>query len=112
MNTVRLFYALIYNSDYKNVANLVVDRDFRISTIDLSRSFGVQKKLIAEQRLSMVARPVLEELRALDRETLEERLGEWLTKLQVKTVLIRRDLLLQHIAALVKLKGEEAIIFD
>ena len=112
MSTVRLFYALIYNSDYKNVSNLVVDADFRISTIDLSRGFGVKKELLGELRLSRVARPVLERLVVLDKDSIEGRLGRWLTKLQVRTLLKRRDLLLARFEALIETKGEDAVVFD
>lgn len=112
MNAVRLFAALIDNMDYRNVANLVVDADFRISAIDLSRGFGVKKRLLAEERLSMVSRAVLDRLRTLQRSTLDESLGEWLTRLQIKMLLKRRDLLVARFEALIALRGEAAVVYD
>ena len=112
MQAIRLFYGLINNTDYKNVSNLVIDRDFRISTIDLSRAFGVKKELVWGDRLGQVSRPVLERLEALDRDSLEQRLGPWLTRLQIKTLLKRRDLVIERIDSLIELRGEDAVILE
>ncbi len=111
MYNVRLFHNLTDNSDFNNVNNLLVDRDFRIWLIDSSRAFRTNKKLISEGDLEWFSRSVLGRLRLLSDELLSEKVGRWLTKAQIRTLLLRRDLILARAELLVAERGEDAVLF-
>jgi len=111
MLKVRLFHQLIYDTDYNNIENLLVDQDFRIYVIDSSRSFRLHRKLRKEAALFRLSRSLLESLRALDFDTLKERVGRWLTGEQIKALLARRDLIVAHAEDLVAEMGEEAVLY-
>jgi len=111
MFAVRLFHNLTYNTDFNNASNLLVDGSYKIWIIDHSRAFRTHKKLLAEGDLTRFSRRVLDGLRGLTKKNLNENLGEWLTKAQIKALLIRRDLILKRVESLVKESGEEAILF-
>jgi len=112
MFTIRLFLQLIYDTDYKNINNLLVTPDFKIYKIDSSRAFRNHKELRREGSLERFSRPVLEHLRVLTREDLDEHLGKWLTKPQIKALWIRRNLILELAERRVAEQGEEAALYD
>ena len=53
----------------------------------------------------------LDNIAKLDEETLEERVGDYLTRFQIRSVLKRRDLILERARQLVLEKGEERVLF-
>ena len=112
MYTIRLFLQLIYDTDYKNINNLLVTPDWKIYKIDSSRAFRNHKELRREGSLERFSRRVLASLRALTQEDLEERLGRWLTKGQLKALWVRRNLILELADRRVAEEGEEAVLFD
>ena len=112
MYTIRLFLQLIYDTDYNNVNNLLVTPDWKIYKIDASRAFRNHKELRREGSLEHFSRQVLASLRALTQEDLEENLGPWLTKTQLKALWVRRNLILELADRRVAEEGEEAVLFD
>jgi hypothetical protein len=109
---LRLFYSLTGNTDYNNVNNTLIDGGFRICAIDHSRAFQVRRVLVGEPMLLRFSRRLLAALEALDDATLEARLGQWLSRQQIKSLLKRRDLVLERVEDLMALKGEELVLFD
>ena len=112
MFTIRLFLQLIYDTDYNNVNNLLVTPDWKIYKIDASRAFRNHQELRREGSLERFSRRVLASLRALTQEDLEENLGRWLTKTQLKALWVRRNLILELADLRVAEEGEEAVLFD
>ncbi|MDH3746466.1 MAG: hypothetical protein OES47_15315, partial [Acidobacteriota bacterium] len=111
MYTVRLVHNLCDDSDFNNVGNLLVDKDFRVWIIDHSRSFRNNKELRNPGDLDRFSRDLLDKIRRLDSALLTERLGRWLTKKQIETLLIRRDLILERADMLVESLGEEKVLY-
>ena len=112
MYTIRLFLQLIYDVDYNNVNNLMVTPDWKIYKVDASRAFRNHKQLREEAILERFSRKVLASLRALTQEDLEENLGPWLTKTQLKSLWVRRNLILELAERRVAENGEDAVLFD
>jgi hypothetical protein len=112
MYTIRLFLQLIYDTDYTNINNLLVTPDWKIYKIDSSRAFRNFEELRREGSLEKFSRTVLDSLRSLDRAELEERLKPWLTKKQLNSLWIRRDLILDLAERRVAEQGEDAVLFD
>lgn len=110
MYDVRLLEQLTYNTDFRNVRNILVDPAFRVYAIDFSRAFRTLPYLMAEGDLDRVCRPALERLESLDERTLDERLGRWVRGRQISGLLKRRDrivaLLRRHVAD----RGEAAVL--
>ncbi len=109
---LRLFFSLTNNSDYNNINNVLIDRDFRLCAIDHSRAFRTQKNLIGETMLIRFSRDLLGRLEALDEPTLTQTLAPWVSKAQIKALLKRRDKILRRADKMVELKGEELVLFD
>ena len=51
-------------------------------------------------------------MQALDKETLDEAVGEFLTSSEIDQLLERRDLVVAHIQGLIDERGEGAVVFE
>jgi len=111
MHKVRLLHQLTYNTDYRNVRNVLVDPAFRVYAVDSSRAFRIQESLLTPEDLERFSRAVLDRLAALDRLTLEARLGAWLERRQIDGLLARRDRILALVKERIAAKGEEAVLY-
>jgi len=111
IHNVRLLHQLTYNTDFRNVRNVLVDAQFRVYAIDNSRAFRIQRELMAREDLQCFSRRALEKLRALDLPLLEEKMGRWVSKMQLEGLLARRDAILAIVEKRVKEKGEGAVLF-
>ncbi len=87
-----------------------MDDQFRLCAIDHSRAFTTSKKLVGEEQMFTFSREMLEKIEALDRKTLQDELGEWLSPGQIKSLLKRRDLILTRADKMVALKGEDVVL--
>jgi hypothetical protein len=111
MYGVRLLHQLTFNTDYKNIRNVLFDPTFRVYAVDFSRAFATYDDLRAEKELVRFPRQALERLRALDRPTLDEKLGRWLSGRQIAAMLKRRDKILAIAERLVAEKGDAAVLY-
>jgi hypothetical protein len=111
LETVRLFLQLIYDIDYKNIANILMDPSFKIYKIDSSRAFRNDKKLPEQWQLKQFSRSVLDALRELTREQADASLKRWLSKAQIDGLMARRDALLALSEKMVAERGEDVVLF-
>ena len=107
---MRLFDSLIYNVD-RQVRNILVTEDWRIVLIDHSRSFRTTAELREPEQMIRFSKSLLENIANLDEETLKERVGNYLTGFQIRAILKRRDLILEHAREIVSQRGEERVLF-
>jgi hypothetical protein len=110
MYKVRLFHQLTYNTDSRNIRNVLLDTSFRVYAIDSSRAFAPSPYLRAEDELARFSRSVLERLGTLDKPTLEGKLGRWLSGLQIDTLLTRRDRIVALARKRVAERGEAEVL--
>jgi hypothetical protein len=103
---VRLFDQLIQNVD-RNLGNLLIDKSWSVWMIDHSRAFRLSSDLRAAKNLTKVERSALERLKALDLETVNKEVGDYLTSFEKRAMMQRRD----AIVALFE-KGGAAMIYD
>jgi hypothetical protein len=111
LHNVRLLNQLTYNTDFRQVRNVLFDASFRVYAVDNSRAFRIQTELLAPEDLQCFSRTVLERLRGLALPLLEEKLGPWLNRMQMEGLLARRDLILGIVEKRIREKGEGAVLF-
>ena len=105
---VRMLHQLTYDTDYNNIRNVLVDASFKVYAIDFSRAFRTHDKLLAEKDLARFSRSALDRLRALDRAQVAERLGPWLTAIEIEGLFKRRDRILALAEQREHQEGEKA----
>lgn len=106
---VKLFRFLIFDVDYKNARNNLIDPEWRLWAIDSSRAFRTDEELL-DDSLDHFSRAVLEKLESLDFDTLKTHLGKWVSDPRLRALLIRRDLIVQRAERLVAERGEGAVL--
>jgi len=111
MYGVRLLHQLTFNLDAKNIRNVLSDPTFRVYAVDFSRGFTIYADLRAEKELVRFPRSLLEALRALDRPTLQAKLGPWIGNPQIDSLLRRRDKIVALAAKAVAERGEAAVLY-
>jgi hypothetical protein len=110
MYVVRVYDQLIDNTD-RNLQNLLIDPSFHIWMIDHTRAFRTTTTLREKKNLVQCDRALLAKLRELKRSDLDT-LKPYLTDLEIKGLLARRDKIVQFFDDEVKAKGEGAVLYD
>jgi hypothetical protein len=111
ISTIKLYLQLIWDTDFNNISNVMVDSEWRVWKVDASRAFYVDPGLRREESLTRFSRPLLAALEDLDREELEQTLGPWLNPKQIKTLWQRRDRILELARERVAEFGE-SVLYD
>ena len=111
MYKVRLLHQLTDNTDFRNINNVLSDPSFRVYAVDCSRGFTIYEDLRAPKELVRFSRSVLEAVKALDRPTLQAKLGPWLGGPQIDGLLKRRDKIVALAAQHVAERGEAAVLY-
>ncbi len=107
---MRVFDNLIYNTD-RNQGNILIDRDWRVWLIDHGRAFRREKELRTPELVVQCGRKLWEKLKTLDEQVVRERLKKYLSSSEIKALLRRRDILVQHIQKLIEERGENKVLF-
>ena len=105
----RIFDDLIINDD-RNAGNILVDPLWNVILIDHSRAFDTRKSKMPAV-LSKIDRPFFEKLKALDKDTLQARIGPYVT-FGVDHILQRRDKIVRELEKLIQEHGEENVLIQ
>jgi hypothetical protein len=106
MYVVRVFDQLIYNTD-RNLTNLLIDKQWRIWMIDHSRAFRIRRDLLNQNNLVQCDRKLLARMKALDEATLRKELSPYVSTVEIKGLLARRDLIVKFFE-----KKGESVLYD
>jgi hypothetical protein len=107
----RLFRELIGDYDF-NMTNTLITKDWRVWLIDFTRAFRLAKTLQFPNEVTRIDRKLQANLRALNRETLQGKLGAWLSKGEIDALIARRDVLAGLLDKQIAAKGEAAVLYD
>jgi hypothetical protein len=112
MHDIKLFMQLTWDTDYNNVANIVIGPDWKVYKVDSSRAFRQTETLRREEGLTRFRRSTLQALESLTRERLDETLGQWLDTRQLEGLWQRRTRILELARERVASQGEAAVLYD
>ena len=107
--TMYVFDELIQNRD-RNPGNSLWTTDWKLWLIDHTRAFRPDVEISEPERLTRISRSLLEGMRALTPESLEEAMDDILTRQERERVLARRDLLVEHFDARISRIGDAVLI--
>lgn len=99
IHVMRIFDELIANTD-RNQGNMLLDRRWKLWLIDHSRAFRTNEELRTEARLLHCERTMFARMQALTEASLKEEVGDYLTDLEIESLLKRRDRIVARITSL------------
>lgn len=108
---IRVFNELVYNTDYRNVENVLIGENWEVYMIDFSRAFRWYRELQDANNLKRCSRDLLSKLEQLDQDALAVETDGFLNKEEVKAVMARRDLIVAFFKKLIAEKGEKAVLY-
>ena len=103
---MRSFDNLIGNTD-RNQGNILIDPDWNVWLIDHTRSFGLEKALRTPYPLLYCNADFWEKVEALDSESLKKEMKGVLSKGQIKSMLQRRDALMEKVDKLLQKRAAQ-----
>ena len=112
MHDIKLFMQLTWDTDYNNVANVLVGPDWKLYKVDSSRAFRQSDTLRREDALMRFRRRTLSALESLTRERLDAALGPWLDERQLDGLWQRRCRILELARERVASQGEAGVLYD
>ncbi|MBZ5652033.1 MAG: hypothetical protein LAO18_16295 [Acidobacteriia bacterium] len=110
MYKIRVFDQLVSDTD-TNLTNVLIGEDWKIWRVDFSRAFRLQGKVKSPEDLVRCDRHLLEKLKALDGNELQERTKHYLNKMEVKALMQRRDKIVERFQKLIAEKGENEVLY-
>jgi phosphoinositide 3-/4-kinase-like protein len=110
IHIMRVFDALIANTD-RNAGNLLWTTDGKMWMIDHTRAFRLNTKPTTPELLERCDRRLLEAMRELTAETLKAAIDNNLNKLEIDTLLARRNEIVKHFEAKIAQRGEAAVLY-
>jgi hypothetical protein len=99
------FDNLVFNVD-RNSTNIIVDQSYKLWLIDHTRAFQPVPELLDAERVTRINRTMWTRLREMDEDALKEAVRPYLDGEEVMCLARRRELLLEHVEALVAERGE------
>lgn len=111
IHIMRVFDQLVYDTD-PNAGNILITKAWNLWLIDHTRAFRLYATLENPKILERCERKLLAALRQLNEEGLTRELSPYLTKLEIKGVLGRRDRIVKVFEDLCAQKGEGAVLYD
>src|ERR1700720_4442745 len=110
MFKIRVFDQLVSDAD-PNLTNVLIGENWQIWRIDFSRAFRLNKEPKDPKDLVRCDRQLLQKLKALDANTLTEKTNGYLTKDEVKAVMMRRDKIVAQFQKMIAEKGENEVLY-
>jgi hypothetical protein len=110
MYKVRVLDQLVYDID-ANLTNVLITDDWKIWRIDFTRAFRLHKEVKSTADLSHCDRQLFAKLKALNPDELAEKTKHYLTKDEVKALMVRRDKIVEQFQKLIAEKGENEVLY-
>lgn len=104
-----LFDNFICNTD-RNGGNILVTPNYRLMMIDHTRAFQEKLEVLNPQRLSQVNETTWEKLRALTPEAIRDAVRPYLTPPEMSNLVRRHDMIIEHLEALIRTRGEDVVV--
>ena len=111
LSDMRVFDNLINNID-RNLGDMLITPEWHLWLVDHSRAFGRERHLPTPQAISRCSVQLYEAIQALDQETAREILSPYMGRFEIRSLLQRRDAILEMLDERIVEVGREHVLFD
>ena len=110
IHVMRVWDELIQNRD-RNRGNVLWTKDWTLWLIDHTRAFRTNTSLLKPDELIRIERTLFDKMKQLTEQSISQAMKGALTRPEIRSVLRRRDALVQHFEKLSAGRGEGAVFF-
>lgn len=110
IHIMRVWDELIQNRD-RNRGNVLWTKDWTLWLIDHTRAFRTNTSLLKPDELIRIERTLFEKMKQLTEQSITQVMKGALTRNEIRSLLRRRDALVQHFEKLIGTRGEGAVFF-
>lgn len=110
IHIMRVWDELIQNRD-RNRGNVLWTKDWTMWLIDHTRAFRTNTSLLKPDELIRIERTLFDKMKQLTEQSMTQAMKGALTRPEIRSVLRRRDALVQHFEKLLAGRGEGAVFF-
>jgi hypothetical protein len=110
IHIMRVWDELIQNRD-RNRGNVLWTKDWTLWLIDHTRAFRSNTSLLKPEELIRIERTLFDKLKQLTEQSMTQAMKGALTRPEIRSVLRRRDAIVQHFEKLLAGRGEGAVFF-
>lgn len=110
IHVMRVWDELIQNRD-RNRGNVLWTKDWTLWLIDHTRAFRTNTSLLKPDELIRIERTLFDKMKQLTEQSISQAMKGALTRPEIRSVLRRRDALVQHFEKLIAGRGEGAVFF-
>jgi hypothetical protein len=110
IHIMRVWDELIQNRD-RNRGNVLWTKDWTLWLIDHTRAFRTNTSLLKPDELIRIERTLFDKMKQLTEQSISQAMKGALTRPEIRSVLRRRDALVQHFDKLIAGRGEGAVFF-
>jgi len=106
----RVFFQLVQDTD-PNQTNMLITEEWKIWIIDFTRAFRLKREIASLGALRKCDRRLFERLQQLQEAELANKVGNSLSEGETEAVMVRRDLIVEHIKKLIEVLGEDRVLY-
>ena len=106
----RIFHQLIQNTD-PNQGNMLITEEWKIWIIDFTRAFRLGREIVSPGALRKCDRRLFEQLQQLQEAEFANKVGDLLSDWEIKALMVRRGLIVEHFQKLIDAQGEERVLY-
>ncbi|MGB7295975.1 MAG: hypothetical protein WBC70_10335 [Candidatus Aminicenantales bacterium] len=111
MEELKVFENLAYDGCYNLDDTYIHMEDWRVYRVDFSEAFAPVPELLPGCSLTACSKKLYRGLSELDEEAARATLGKYLNNEELEACLVRRELILEKLEALIAEKGAENVLF-
>jgi len=108
--TMWVFDNLIYNDD-RNKGNVLISQDGKLWMIDHTQAFRTFEELPYPSLVTRCSRSLFQRLKQLDAAQISQALMPYLEPKELQALIVRRELLVEHIESLIAENGESSVLY-
>jgi len=111
LEELKVFVNLAYDDCFNSDDLYIHMEDWRVCRVDFSEAFAPVPELLPCCDLTVCSKKLYKGILELDEEAVRAALGRYLSDEEIGALLIRKNLVIDKIKALIAEKGEESVLF-
>jgi len=112
LEEIKVFENLVYDECLDRDDILIQKSDWKVWRVDFSEAFSPTLELIPGCEIKRCPKKLYNNLQKLDEKVIESRLKSYLNDEEIRTIVKRKNLIIEKIKKLIEEKGEEAVLFS